>query len=85
MNLIRKLLQEIADNRREVVCLSRKDRLDLDDHAELSRMNRRRQDLEVTLETAMREFAAKVDNILGWETTEGLDVVYEALYNSVKQ
>jgi len=85
MNLIRKLLQEIADNRREVVCLSRKDRLDLDDHAELSRMNRRRQDLEVTIEGVVREFVAKVDNILGWETTEGLDKVYEALYNTVKR
>lgn len=85
MKEIRKLLQEIADNRHEVVCLSRKDRLDIDDLAELSRMNRRHQVLEVTLEGAVREFVAKVDNILGWETTEGLDVVYEALYNSVKR
>lgn len=77
MNLIRKLLQEIADNRREVVCLSRKDRLDLDDHAELSRMNRRRQDLEVTLEGAVREFVAKVDAVIKTD----VDTVYQELYN----
>ena len=77
MNLIRKLLQEIADNRHEVVCLSRKDRLDLDDHAELSRMNRRRQDLEVTLEGAVREFVAKVDAVIKTD----VDTVYQELYN----
>lgn len=77
MNLIRKLLQEIADNRREVVCLSRKDRLTLDDHAELSRMNRRRQDLEVTLEGAVREFVAKVDALSRKDT----GIVYQELYN----
>lgn len=77
MNLIRKLLQEIADNRHDVVCLSRKDRLDLDDHAELSRMNRRRQDLEVTLEGAVREFVAKVDAVIKTD----VDTVYQELYN----
>lgn len=77
MNLIRKLLQEIADNRHEVVCLSRKDRLDLDDHAELSRMNRRHQDLIVTLEGAVRGFVAKVDKVSRKDT----GIVYEELYN----
>lgn len=77
VNQIRKLLQEIADNRHEVVCLSRKDRLDLDDHAELSRMNRRHQDLEVTLEGAVREFVAKVDAVIKTD----VDTVYQELYN----
>lgn len=77
MNQIRKLLQEIADNRHEVVCLSRKDRLDLDDHAELSRMSRRHQDLEVTLEGAVREFVAKVDAVIKTD----VDTVYQELYN----
>ncbi len=77
MKEIRKLLQEIADNRHEVVCLSRKDRLDLDDHAELSRMNRRHQDLEVTLEGAVREFVAKVDAVIKTD----VDTVYQELYN----
>jgi len=80
MNEIRKLLKEIEDNRHEVVCLSRKDRLDLDDHAELSRMNRRHQDLIVTLEAAVRGFVAKVDKIL----EEEMDVVLVGLYDLVK-
>lgn len=81
MNQIRKLLKEIEDNRHEVVCLSRKDRLDLDDHAELSRMNRRHCDLEVTLEGAVRDFVARVDKILDG----AFDKVYESLYSTVKR
>lgn len=80
MNEIRKLLKEIEDNRHDAVCLSRKDRLDLDDHAELSRMNRRHQDLIVTLEAAVRGFVAKVDKIL----QEEMDVVLVGLYDLVK-
>lgn len=77
MNEIRKLLKEIEDNRHEVVCLSRKDRLDLDDHAEISRMNRRHQDLIVTLEAAVRGFVARVDKVSRKDT----GIVYEELYN----
>lgn len=83
MKEVRKLLQEIHDNRHEVVCLSRKDRLDLDDHAEISRMNRRHQDLTVTLEAAMREFVAKLDNHRSAATHSRRQDVIDGIYKDV--
>lgn len=78
MKEIRKLLQEITDNRHEVVCLSRKDRLTLDDHAEISRMNRRHQDLTVTLEAAVRDLVRRVDNL-------AVDNLYRDVYTLVTE
>lgn len=58
---IGEILKEMGDNRRAVVALGMKDRLDYDERLELDRMNRKHGSLQCELEVANKQMQTKLE------------------------